>query len=123
MGVYAYSLRAKTRNVIIDGEAKTVHQLDYLFKPFRPNGFDICNLQKLMLGNAERYWEDRGMPEFVVFANDGKVEEGATIFKWGSKDPIWWDCDKIPGEELGTITKKGRRWHLKPSQTPQPSTV
>jgi hypothetical protein len=110
MGIYIYTVRRTgVANVEIDGEVRTVHPLKYLFNCYFDMG-DLCKEQRMQLGSADRVWQDKEPPKYVVIVGDEGAREGDPVYEWNSEVPWWYDCDS-PGKFVGYLVKKswGRR--------------
>jgi len=113
MGVYIYTMRAKTANIQLNefGPPITANLLSYAFKPY---GWDEHPTNKRILSRAENFWEDREAPEYFVVGDS--FENGAELRTGWRKGSGWcYDTPDFPGEHLGYLKKVGRKWTVVPT--------
>lgn len=112
MGIYLYSIRAKThRFTLADGGTAVAHEMRFLFNGgsfYTPRASD-----RLLQARAEQYWEGKPLPKFIVLVGEKGPEAGDRVFEWKGKSPFWVDCDEFPAEELGEVLEVIPRVGLK----------
>lgn len=114
MGVYLYTIRAKSHLVEINGEVVRAHELKFLF-----NGgscFEPSRLQRAQWAACEKYWEKRELPKYVVGVYKN-IDIGDAVYRWTGKTPYWVDTDERPGEQVGELIEKiYGRWQIRANQ-------
>ena len=93
MGQYIYSVRAKSKKTNIG----RVHLLGYLYKVSWSGGSDP--VLAMMAGKAERYWEGRTLPKYVVVE---EFKDGAPVLEWHGS-VLANDTPKFPGTLVGHL--------------------
>jgi hypothetical protein len=119
MGVYVDTVRAEHIDALLYGQPVKIHAIKYLFKPYYV-GFndELRRTQKMALVRTENYWGRRELPKYVAFSGDG-FEPGMDVIAWKGGF-LWYDCDKVPGETVGTLiavpdnSRKGFHWGVEP---------
>lgn len=106
MGVYTYSVRAKS----IEVEGRKVHSLEYLIKP---SFWGDDKITRMLCAKAEAYWARREAPKFVALANKGKFYEFSSVMEWdgaavNDDTPDFASCKA----RIGYLKKVGRKWTL-----------
>jgi hypothetical protein len=118
MGIYIYSLRAKTVQLTVGGANVTAHTYKYAYKSssiwrgdYGYNGYKLteANTER----NAHMAMGTRTVVPYVIIDNDIKGDklDGATVYA-NVTSPLWWDCDKFPGDVAGWIKRVGRSYVL-----------
>jgi hypothetical protein len=116
MGVYVYTVRNKFVNVEDLGKAHLIKFLCRLGNLGQGcwNKTPSEKAYDMQLIQAENRWFGRDMPEYVVLAD--KFKDGAAVFRYSVKSPIWYDCDPV-GELAGYLDRRkvGRKveWHVR----------
>lgn len=103
MSIYLYSIRAKTVTVNPPGGPIRAHTLEMLHTNWEgmitDSGYghdnNIPRSHALKQGAALKYWEAKGLPEFVIHGSD--------VYRWTGKTPFWVDTDLVPGSFIGSI--------------------
>lgn len=109
MGVYTYSVRAKS----IEVEGRKVHSLEYLTKP---SFWGDDKITRMLCAKAEAYWAGREAPKFVALADKGKFYEFSSVMEWdgaavNDDTPDFASCKS----RIGYLKKIGRgKWTLAP---------
>lgn len=102
MGIYLFSLRARTHKISLpDGTSAVANEIRFLFNGgsfYTPRAGD-----RLLQNRAERYWEGKTLPKYVVMVSKEGPEKCARVYEWTGKSPFWVDCDKFPGEQIGEV--------------------
>lgn len=118
MGIYIYSLRAKTVQLDVSGTKVPVHLYSYAYRyssmwrgDYGYTGY------KLTEANTERHAHnvmgDRTTIPYVIvgdFKDRGGIE-GATVYA-NVTSPVWFDTDKFPGTVAGWVRKVGKGYVL-----------
>ena len=108
MGVYVYTMRAKTANIEIDGTTVKANLLSYAFKPYYTMG--LHPVQQRMLTRAATFWANKHTP--YVFVIGDKFENGCEVRKhWPAGKSSCYD-NEWPGEHVGFLKKSGRKWKV-----------
>jgi hypothetical protein len=116
MGTYVDTIRAEKISALLNGEWADVHAIKFLFKPYYDFFTGLHKTQRMLLARAESYWNSRSLPRYVVFVADD-FEPDAIVVEWKG-DFAWYDCDKIPGKEIGKLklvadnSRKGFHWEV-----------
>ncbi|MBD3260568.1 MAG: hypothetical protein GF334_02650 [Candidatus Altiarchaeales archaeon] len=121
MGVYIYSIRARSIKMEINGNVENVHMFQYLTKPWYTGflgGEDSGT--RLLKGRCDHYWGDKGgTPEFIVCPSGDhpkrpQVMDGDPVFRWNERF-IGWDYDTPcfkRATHIGWVFKKGRKYEF-----------
>jgi len=126
MGIYIYTFRKRTHNVILDGEVQKAHAFAFAHKPSNHWNIDprVEATQDRQIAMAWDAYEESGevvkceetgqfedvLP--LVFVGD-KPSEGVNVYR--AKRGVWNDGYDFPGELVGTLTKIKNRWHVVPA--------
>jgi len=122
MGVYIYSVRTKSANVEVEGQAQTVYALNYLTRSSMDWDGE-CRHNKMLMGRAESTWARRGVEDMTgtlvyLAGDDDKPREGNLVIRYNSSEPCCYDTESF-GESLGFLRKgrKGRKvvWTVVPA--------
>lgn len=119
MGIYIYSLRARTVQLSIGGSKVTAHTYKYAYKQYSMWKGDYgYNSYKLTETNTERNAHsamgNRTVVPYIIIDNDIpslKGLDGATVYA-NVTAPLWWDCEKFPGDIVGWVKRVGRSFVL-----------
>lgn len=118
MGVYIYSLRAKTLPLVIDtaGTIVTAHLYSYAYRYTSMWRGDYgYNSYKLTESNTERHADNvMAGQESIPFVIVGDLKdglEGHSVYANVTK-AVWYDTDKFPGTLIGWVRKEGKRYQL-----------
>ena len=102
MGIYLYSIRAKTHRLMLpDGNVIDAHEMKFLL-----NGgsfFILRASDRILQSRAEQYWAGKMLPKYVVLVGEKGPEAGDRVFEWKGSGPCWVDCESFPGEEIGEV--------------------
>lgn len=118
MGVYIYSLRAKTVSLIVSGTKVSAHLYSYAYRYSSMWRGDYgYNSYKLTESNTERNAANvLGPCPSVPYVIVGDLKErggldGSTVYADVTK-PVWYDTDKFPGTLVGWVRKVGKSYQL-----------
>ena len=143
MGIYIYTLKAATRNLVLDSMlisntrgdtgTVTVNLCSFAHKCFttHSNRLEAQREQQINHG-CDQYtkahypgsrptgWGSQtrtvhGITPVEVWAVLYGFEEGSPVYR-NVTDGVWSAGDCFPGEYVGTLTKKGGRWHVVPDR-------
>ena len=112
MGIYLYSVRAKS----IEVDGLKVHALDYLCKPYLDYADRMDRTSAMMAGKAEAYWAYKAKPEYVTVVHKGKFAEFDTVVAWDGR-AVDYDTPDFEGKKstLGFLKRVGKKgWTLAP---------
>jgi len=108
MGVYVYTMRAKSTDIEIDGSKVKANLLSYAFKPYWC-GEQSASFSRI-LTRAENFWAEHETPDVYVigdkFENGAYVRKGWPKYKASCYDTNW------PGEHIGYLKRVGRKWTI-----------
>lgn len=110
MGIYLYSVRAKS----IEVDGLKVHALDYLCKPHYDYGDRMDRTSNMLAGKAEAFWAYKTKPEFVTLVSKGKFEEFSVVMGWDGR-AVDHDTPSFEGAKstLGFLKRVGKKgWTL-----------
>jgi hypothetical protein len=110
MGIYLYSVRAKS----IEVAGLKVHALEYLTKPYYDYGDRMDKTSNMLAGKAEAFWAGKAKPEFVTFVSKGKFEEFQAVMSWDGR-AVDLDTPSFEGAKstLGFLKRVGKKgWTL-----------
>jgi len=123
MGVYVYALAApsKRRKLhLLDGSSVDFVTMDFYCRsgyeePAYANNETDRRRRQCYLNGLERKreaWEGTQGDLYVAVIHE-KAEAGDEVYRWsGEINPVWYDCDKMPGELVGYLHQEGRKWYL-----------
>src|SRR3954463_12446809 len=109
MGIYIYSIRAKTVPLIVSGIKTSAHLYSYAYN-YRSmwRGDQGYNSYKMTESNTKRNAETVfGIRKSVPFVIVGDTKTGldqCTVYADVTK-PIWCDTEKFPGTVIGWVKK------------------
>ncbi len=112
MGIYLYSVRAKS----IEVDGLKVHALEYLTKPHFDYGDRMDKTSNMLAGKAEAFWAYKAKPDFVTLTHKGKFEEFSAVMSWDGR-AVDYDTPSFAGVKstggfLKRVGKKG--WTMAP---------
>lgn len=127
MGIYIYTVRKSGAfKAEIKGETSSVYPVKFAarcaWNTF--GGLDAFCTRKIE--HARTIWNKftvngGTLPKFVCVCDDeGPLQSGDPVYEydWSSKDgPAWFDCEKFPGELVGYLVKRGRKWSVRKHYT------
>lgn len=122
MGVYVYTLRAKTAKVELNGNPVKVNLFLYLCKsrsldvPFLGEPWEVrrVNLRRAGLTRASRVTPVSGLVLLGYDEETKKVTHGADVFDLDRTGTyLWYDCNAFPGRRVGWVHVKGKRLVVK----------
>lgn len=116
MGVYIYSLRAKTVSLVLaTGEKVKANLYSYAYRQSSMwRGDRGYNSYNLTVENTERHANNAFAAERsgVVIVGDLKDGlEGSSVYGNVTASQ-WWDCEKFPGEFMGWVAKIGKTYTI-----------
>jgi hypothetical protein len=103
MGVYLYTLRAKTTNVEINGSVTPVHHMKYAVKP---SVFGEDEAVETRYINAACRVEKKS--QYFMLAGDKGHVEGEPVYQGDVK--FWYDGNSLKATQVGVLKRKGRGW-------------
>jgi hypothetical protein len=115
MGVYIYSLRAKTLPLLVSGTKVSAHLYSYAYRYTSMWRGDYgYNSYKLTESNTERHAANVfgvGPVPFVIVGDIKDGLDGHSVYADVTK-PVWYDTDKFPGTLIGWVQKVGKSYQL-----------
>lgn len=116
MGIYIYSLRAKTVPLFVSGIKTSAHLYSYAYRHtsiWRGDyGYNSYKLTESNTSrNAKMAFGDRKSVPFVIVGELNTGLDQCTVYADVTK-PIWYDTDKFPGTVIGWVKKVGTQYHL-----------
>lgn len=123
MGVYIYTLRAKTVKVELNGQPVLVNLFLYLCKarsletPLLAEPWEVrrVNLRRAGLTRASRVTPASGLVLLGYDEETKKVTHGADVFDLTRTGTYsWTDCNAFPGRRVGWVHVEGKRLVVKP---------
>lgn len=113
MGIYVYSLRAKT---VTMGQGVPVPLYSYAYKLCSMWKGDYgYNAYQMRVANTERHAEkamgNRTSVPFVIVGEMKDGIEGAFVYA-DVTSPVWFDCDRFPGRLVGFVQKVGKGYQI-----------
>jgi len=114
MGIYIYSLRAKTVAITVpSGEKVRANLYSYSYKHYSMWKGDYgYNSYQLTAENAKRNAENAfAAPRsgFIILGDPSRGLEGDAVYA-DVTAAQWWDTDKFPGTLIGWLRKAGKGW-------------
>lgn len=127
MGIYIYSLRAKTVQLAVSGTKVSAHLYSYAYRYSSMWRGDYgYNAHKLVEANTQRHAENVfgvrpsalcpdeagcfGVP-YVIIGDLKQGLDGSSVYA-NVTAPIWYDTDKFPGTPVGWVQKVGKSYAL-----------
>lgn len=105
MGLYYYSLRTKSRRVVIDGGARDVFPVEFAYKHGQER-----RTHQMTQERQERVWAGRETPEYIVW---GGFEDEAPVYrKWPENSVLVSEHITDYLELVGYLVRKGRRFEI-----------
>lgn len=114
MGIYIYSLRAKTVTITVPAVGKVKANLySYSYKHYSMWKGDYgYNSYQLTAENAKRNAENAfaaPRSDYVILGDLSRGLEGDAVYR-DVTAAQWWDTDKFPGTLIGWLRKAGKGW-------------
>ena len=139
MGTYIYGLSAPTklRQIqLLDGTKAKAARLEFFCRISATDVYGAYDekdrrYRQCMVNTLERKrnaWTKVAHEiVYAVLVSGDKPEDGDTVLKLEGTlapyredrfqhDPVWYDCEKYPGEKVGVLRIEGRRWVIVPDE-------
>jgi hypothetical protein len=141
MGTYIYGLAgpSKLRQIRLpDGTTAPVGRCEFFCRandalPYNAYDEEDRRRRQCLANVVERKrdaWSDvKHCVVYAVIVSGDVPEDGDIVLRLEGTvsaydqdkfqhDPIWYDCEKYPGEKVGVLWVEGRRWELLPDEPP-----
>ena len=132
MGVYIYTLAPPSRSRklnLLDGRRVEFLTMDWFCRavdavPEEGSVGALSDLRRRQcrynaLQRKYETWHRVSREELFVAIINEKPQDGDEVYRWsGDINPVWYDCDKMPGPLVGYLLKEGRSWALIPDKNP-----
>ena len=111
MGIYVYSMRKKTVNIVVDGNAVKANLFSYSYKEWWSFAFGKEQARReFIANNTERIGQaafESPRSGYVVVGDAEDDHHGATVYKDVTRG-TWVDTIDFPGTAVGFLHKEGK---------------